>query len=77
MHPEHVAVVNTVGFHTEVYCAVIWAFQKCGAKTTAFVDLESTSGAQHVIRDWCGPVALHTAIKHLMILVHGNFSLLK
>src|SRR5689334_4362230 len=38
-----VAIVNGVGFHTEVYTALLWSFQSAGADTWAFVDKQSTA----------------------------------
>ncbi|MCJ1427022.1 hypothetical protein MMC29_004925, partial [Sticta canariensis] len=51
-HPEatKVAVVNQVGFHNEVYSALIWSFQRAGANVTAFVDTMSTWQIEEVLK---------------------------
>ena len=50
--PPAVAVLNGVGFHTEVYCALLWSFTRAGTLPSAFVLKEATSGIQEVISDW-------------------------
>ncbi|KAK9837010.1 hypothetical protein WJX81_006780 [Elliptochloris bilobata] len=47
-----VAVVNGVGFHTEVYCAVLWSLVQVRANVSAFVATDRTSGIEEVIKDW-------------------------
>ena len=47
-----VAIVNQVGFHNEVYSALLWSFQQSGANATAFVEMDFTWHIQDVLRDW-------------------------
>lgn len=51
--PPSVAIVNGVGYHTEVYTALLWSFQQAGASSTAFVEKDSNAGIQDAISDWC------------------------
>lgn len=48
-----VAIVNQVGFHNEVYAALLWSFQRAGANATVFVEMEYTWAIQDVLRGWC------------------------
>lgn len=47
-----VAIVNLVGFHNEVYTALLWSFQQAGGNVTAFVDTLSTWDIEHVLTGW-------------------------
>ena len=60
-----VAVVNGVGFHTEVYCALLWSFVRAGLDTEAFVELAATARVEDVIQGWCGRL-LVISIVHVM-----------
>ena len=59
--PPSVAIVNGVGYHTEVYTALLWSFQQAGVSSAAFVEEDSNAGIQEVISDWC--VLLHTILQ--------------
>ena len=50
--PPSVAILNGVGYHTEVYCSLLWSFKRAGTLPEAFVLKEATSGIQAVISDW-------------------------
>ena len=50
--PPSVAILNGVGFHTEVYCALLWAFKRAGTFPKAFVLKKAASGMEDVISDW-------------------------
>lgn len=50
--PPVVAILNGVGYHTEVYCALLWSFMRAGTLPEVFVLKEATSGIQDVISDW-------------------------
>lgn len=54
--PPAVAVVNGVGFHTEVYCALLWSFRRAGTLPKAYVLKTATSGIEDEISDWYAPV---------------------
>jgi hypothetical protein len=60
--PPRVAVINGVGFHTEVYCALLWGFTQAGATPTAFVLKEATGRIEHVIAEWCVPPSITSKI---------------
>ena len=47
-----VAVLNGVGFHTEVYSAVLWSLVQANASVSAFVITSHTSGIEDVIGGW-------------------------
>ena len=47
-----VAVVNGVGFHTEVYTALLWSLLQANASVNAFVVTNHTSGIKEVIKGW-------------------------
>ena len=47
-----VAVVNGVGFHTEVYSALLWSLVQANASVSAFVITNHTSGIEEVIGSW-------------------------
>lgn len=47
-----VAIVNGVGYHTEVYCALLWSFTQAGSTPTAFVLRDATTGMEDVISEW-------------------------
>lgn len=47
-----VAVVNGVGFHTEVYSALLWSLVQANASVSAFVVTNHTSGIEEVIGGW-------------------------
>ena len=51
-HGPAVAVVNGVGFHTEVYCAFLWSLVQAKASVSAFVVTNRTSGIEEVIQSW-------------------------
>lgn len=48
-----VAVVNGVGFHTEVYCALMWSLVQADANVSAYVLTHNTLGMENVISGWC------------------------
>ena len=50
--PPSVAILNGVGFHTEVYCALLWSFKRAGTSPKAFVLKKAASGIEDVISDW-------------------------
>ena len=60
--PHAVAVLNGVGFHTEVYCALVWSFRRAGMLPKAYVLKDTTSGIEDVMSDWYAPV---TPVRHL------------
>ena len=47
-----VAVLNGVGFHTEVYSALLWSLVQAKASVSAFVITNHTSGIEEVIAAW-------------------------
>lgn len=47
-----VAIVNSVGFHIEVYCAMLWSLQQAGGNVTLYVDPENTHDIRAVIQSW-------------------------
>ena len=46
------AIINTVGFHNEVYTALLWSFQRAGGNVTAFVETTATWQIQDVLQNW-------------------------
>ena len=58
-NPPSVAVVNGVGFHMEVYSALLWSFQRAGSRPEAFVLTEATSSIEDVISDWYAVQRMH------------------
>lgn len=50
-----VAVINGVGFHTEVYSALLWSLVQADVNVSAHVLTSTTSGIEKVIGGWCGP----------------------
>ncbi len=47
-----VAVINGVGFHTEVYCALLWSLVQASVNVSAHVLTSTTSGIEEVISGW-------------------------
>ena len=54
-----VAVVNGVGFHVEVFCALLWSLVQANASVSAFVVTNHTSGIEQVIQTWCALAAAY------------------
>jgi hypothetical protein len=48
----HVAIVNDVNYHNEVYVALLWSFVRTGASVDVFVHTHTTWDIESVIRDW-------------------------
>ena len=49
-----VAVINGVGFHTEVFCALLWSLVQANVNVSAHVLTSTTSGIEEVISGWWG-----------------------
>ncbi len=49
------AIVNDVGFHNEVYVALLWSFVRSGASVDVFVHTQATWNIESVISDWYAP----------------------
>ena len=43
--------MNAVGYHIEVYCALLWSLQQAGSNVTLYVDPKSYD-IQSVIGSW-------------------------
>lgn len=50
-----VAVINGVGFHTEVYCALLWSLVQANVNISAHVLTNTISGIDTVISGWWAP----------------------
>ena len=44
--------MNTVGYHVEVYCAMLWSLQQAGGDVTMYVQANETSNIEAVISGW-------------------------
>ncbi|KAK9802018.1 hypothetical protein WJX73_002032 [Symbiochloris irregularis] len=56
---QKVAVVNTIGFHNEVYAALLYSFQQAGGDAEAFVELPATNNIQEVLHWYKKPFQSH------------------
>ena len=47
-----VAILNQVGFHNEVYTALLWSFHSAGANVTMFIATGATWQIEDVLQSW-------------------------
>ena len=65
---SRVAIVNAVGFHVEVYCALLWSLQQAGNNVTLYVEPKQTHDIQAVIHSWSEPSLGHQ-LRHFCALI--------